>query len=996
MIFLKKLNYYAKKAPNKIAIFDGSEVYTYKDVENITTYIANRLFKLIGENNRVLVKLPHGANIIFALIAIIKSGNSYVPISNMASNEKIKDIMIGTNARALIINHLERGLPSKLSQLIVPEEYSNIKTYDEDLISPNIKNTDPEKEVYVLHTSGSTGKPKGVKVVRKNLNYILENLQKLFPVDKKSVYLFSTPYTFDVSISEILGWIIGGGSVCCLDLNRIEVYRNFPFFVRKYGLTHMAASPSAFNTLLETMDTQDLRLIDQSMEYVVIAGERFNPNIQYNWIKNNMKFKLFNAYGPTETTIYATCFELSKAAMNDIPIGKPLDGVKIKIQPIDDSDLGILLIGGDGVTAGYTDKVLTKDRFVKINGETYYNTGDVVSYSENQLYYHGRNDSQIQLNGIRVELGEIEYLLEKIPDVQQAVVLFSHNKLLAFIMSSNLTIHDMKNLAPGLLERYMLPNEYHVIKEFPLTENNKVNKKSLLTFHEEKNKIEKSINSEKMTEFEEILRENFSKILNVPKDLIEKGSDFFELGGDSLGVFQLILKLEEEYNIQFAVELIYTNRTLSKIAFEISSLFVIKKEEALYEENLVEEDLKLMEKEIRRYLFNADYRVSYSFESIHSQRVYYFENFKSAVSFEYNIDSSYDKETVITAIKNIINSNDLMRAGLTEDDSKLYFEIFNAIDNFPVFVIDENIEKKSYISQMQSLGENLVFKARNDGGLLGFLSLLIDKSGYTIIGVLDHTISDVSCINIIKKMIGEELNGGINKEKASYYDFCRQVKEYNTIDKLKNNLYHNNLLSISKYTNKFKINKLSKNLKCYEIDYPSQGNSQRVINFLTYSIGNRLLEVLKQEKIVIKSVINGRKNKFFDFSSTIGDFHGSLYLIYSKNENYEEFTNKSNKILEEYYTTHPYRPGYAFGSNYPNKTANQKKIESQWDSISNTSINYIGEVSDSEKTSYYNSIDKIFENLEKTKDLIYVTAFSNKNKLTIFLNKDLGQLIFPE
>ncbi|MGQ7138869.1 non-ribosomal peptide synthetase [Bacillus cereus group sp. Bce030] len=996
MFFLEKLSYYSKNTPDKIAIFDGAEVYTYRDVEDITNYFANKLLKSIGENNRVLVKLPHGANVIFAIISIIKSGNSYVPVSNTISNEKIKDIIIGTKASAIISDNSELTLPSEISRFNTPDECLSEEIRNSDcFMSNNFKIIASEKEVYVLHTSGSTGKPKGVKVIRKNLNYILENLQNLFPVNKESVYLFSTPYTFDVSISEILGWIIGGGSVYCLDLSSLEVYRKFPSLINKYGVTHMAASPSAFNTILDSMDMNDLQLMNNSMKYVVIAGERFNPIIQHKWIQNNMNFKLFNAYGPTETTIYATCFELPKIAMDDIPIGQPLDGVKIEIQPIDDSNLGILLIGGDGVTAGYTDESLNKERFVVINGEKYYNTGDVVSCNKDQLYYHGRNDSQIQINGIRVELGEIEYLLEKIHGVQQAVVLFYQDKLLAFILSSNLTIHDMKKMATSVLERYMFPNDYHIIKTFPLTENNKVDRKSLLFSYEESKKSEKLIISKDMTEFEEVLRDKVALILNLPKELIGKDSDFFELGGDSLDVFQLLLKLEEMYETEFSLELIYTNRTLSRIASEVSKLLTTEREE-VFEEKLHEEDFKLMEKEINGYLLNDEYQTTYSFETIHSQRVYYFDNFKSSVSFDYRVDTSYDKETVIKAIKTIINSNDLMRAMLRESDSRLEFKILNSIDSFPIFTLNRNVEKKSFIQKIESIGENLVYKARNNGGLLGFLALLIDKSGYTIVGVLDHTIADISCINIIKKMIGEELNGYSSKEKASYNDFCYEVREYNTIDSLKNNAYHNNLLAISKNVNDVNLNKLSKSLKCYEIDYPSQGDSFRIINFLSYVIGKRLLEIVDREQIVIKSVINGRENKLFDFSTTIGDFHGSLYLIYSKDENYEQFTNKSEGIFGKYYTTHPYRPGYAFGSNYPSKTKEQKKLKDQWNSISNTSINYIGEVSDYEKSSYYDTISNVFDNLEKIQDLIYVTAFSNNNKLTVFLNKNLGQLNFLE
>ncbi|MGR5878798.1 phosphopantetheine-binding protein [Bacillus pacificus] len=248
-------------------------------------------------------------------------------------------------------------------------------------------------------------------------------------------------------------------------------------------------------------------------------------------------------------------------------------------------------------------------------------------------------------------------------------------------------------MATSVLERYMFPNDYHIIKTFPLTENNKVDRKSLLFSYEESKKSEKLIISKDMTEFEEVLRDKVALILNLPKELIGKDSDFFELGGDSLDVFQLLLKLEEMYETEFSLELIYTNRTLSRIASEVSKLLTTEREE-VFEEKLHEEDFKLMEKEINGYLLNDEYQTTYSFETIHSQRVYYFDNFKSSVSFDYRVDTSYDKETVIKAIKTIINSNDLMRAMLRESDSRLEFKILNSIDSFPIFTLNRNVEKK--------------------------------------------------------------------------------------------------------------------------------------------------------------------------------------------------------------------------------------------------------------------------------------------------------------
>ncbi|MFV4946839.1 AMP-binding protein, partial [Lactobacillus delbrueckii] len=204
--------------------------------------------------------------------------------------------------------------------------------------------------------------------------YILEACQYIAPVSSRDCYLFSTRDTFDVSITEIFGFLYNGGSVCVYSAKNKDFYKEFPDLIEKFGITHVALSPSVLGLLLKLADQEDLRKIDK-LKYLLVAGEEFKYELLKLVLKDLKKVNVYNVYGPTETTVYATYFNVRNTPkkLQKVPIGENLPGVKTMLVKDE------LLIGGKGVSAGYFNNAeQTDQKFEKIDGEVFYHTGDIV------------------------------------------------------------------------------------------------------------------------------------------------------------------------------------------------------------------------------------------------------------------------------------------------------------------------------------------------------------------------------------------------------------------------------------------------------------------------------------------------------------------------------------------------------------------------------------------------------------------------------------------
>lgn len=484
MPILEKFNYYLNRNPKKKAVISKHMSLTYRDVDNVSNYLAG---KLLGVSKKEIVPfyLNNTLYVLPVVLGIIKSGKIPLPITNSLSAEKSLERISDIDYDILIIDNETDFLKKNIKYIIVRSDYINT-----DKI-----NVIGNRNIYIICTSGTTGIPKKVFLTENNLDWLLETFYEIVDFSEESCFLFTTPYTFDVSLTEIFAPVYRGGTLICYD-GGINDMCNMKRILEENKITHLSLSPSFAETLVEVNNISAF----ESLKAICIAGEMFPAalaNRMRKIISNGSR--VFNFYGPSETTIYATYYELQDMEYNVVPIGKPLPGVEIKVVYDEmyemGNGVGELYIGGSGVSDGYKlNPELYSEKFVKFNENKFYKTGDFVYYKGSELVFESRKDSQVQINGIRVELDEVKSIVDALEEIQSSRVAFYKKKLYIFYISNK----DMKSEILENLPTYISPTIIKV-SEYFLNQSRKLDvDKMLKRFYFEdtymsNNKVEKKL-----------------------------------------------------------------------------------------------------------------------------------------------------------------------------------------------------------------------------------------------------------------------------------------------------------------------------------------------------------------------------------------------------------------------------------------------------------------------------------------------------------------------
>ena len=493
--------------PKRAAIIVDDKTYNYGELFEISSTIAsglNKDEKLIG------VYTDYSVYTYASILAILMKGAGFVPINKKFPKDKLCNIINSSGIKTILCNDKSieelKAIDSDISVNIVANDTIGAANQKTTSIDPASIKTESSSIAYILFTSGSTGVPKGIGITHKNFRSFINAMTRSGNYDFNStdVFLQIFELSFDVSIAcTFIAWEVGA----CLVPVPTEgiVFIEALEIMKKHNVTVASMAPSALAYM------KQLRLLDEfsfpKLRYTLLTGEALPYNLAIAWKAVAPDSIIENAYGPTEVTVWSSMYRMDekntpKEIINGlVPIGKVLNGLTYRVcddkfNPIKQGEFGELLLYGDQVARGYwNDPAKTASTFVKLNESEFpghwYRTGDiVVENSLGNLVYINRFDNQVQINGFRVELGEIEFRIKEYTKKDSAVVLAYQNKnntitLISFIENIEDAVKELKAHLNSTLPSYMIPKKFYSIDAMPLNNSGKIDRKKLMEMHKE-------------------------------------------------------------------------------------------------------------------------------------------------------------------------------------------------------------------------------------------------------------------------------------------------------------------------------------------------------------------------------------------------------------------------------------------------------------------------------------------------------------------------------
>ena len=504
------------------------------------------------------VMVDRSLEMVLAILAILKAGGAYLPIDPEFPPRRAAYLLNDSRARVLFSQS-----PRPPFETIDPADPRLFAGETADLgFGPQI--TDP---AYVIYTSGSTGLPKGVLVQHDSLLNLVLTLEGKYPLLSSDAYLLNTAFVFDVSVTELFGWFLGGGRLVVLASDGHRDPHQIVDTIEWAQVTHVNFVPPMFKAVLDYLDAHQVGKIS-SLKYIFLAGEALAPGLVRRFEAFSTGIALEDLYGPTEGTVYASGYSLLDWEGGDrVPIGRPLANVQLYILDNDAQLLpigipGELCIAGKGVARGYLNNPeLTAKKFVGYHiltpkSQILYRTGDLCRFlPDGRIDFLGRMDHQIKIRGIRIELAEIEGCLLRHKDIKEAVVVARKDAqggaiLCAYFVSPRVeSVYRLRDDLRQELPYYMVPTFFLQIDEMPLTATGKIDRRGL----PQVDMLPDGCRVAPRDRWEEEIAAIWSAVLGIEREKIGIDHNFFELGGHSLTGISVIVRIHQAFNVRLSL-----------------------------------------------------------------------------------------------------------------------------------------------------------------------------------------------------------------------------------------------------------------------------------------------------------------------------------------------------------------------------------------------------------------------------------------------------------
>jgi amino acid adenylation domain-containing protein len=565
---------YARKHPSALAITEDGASQSYGALVARARRISQGLQQRgVGSGDVVAAELHRSTDLLTLVLALLDIGATYLPLDIGIPVARRKQ-MLRDSRPALLVSAADSA--PDYSELSIAR--AAIADLDRgETTSPAMRLVNRRKSAYLLYTSGSTGKPKGVLSSMQGLSALHATLTRVCAIGEGDRVLWKTSTSFDVSLTEMLFPLAVGAAVVVAPLNAEANPEALVSTIQKHAVTVVNFVPSMLHAFLVHIDVLDLPL-----KAVIAAGEALLPATMSLMATKLPRVALYNAYGPTEATIYASVWKCDPAAAERVLMGRAAGDARLYVLSPDGTEVpagivGELHIGGAAVAQGYLNQSrLTAERFIpdsmsSARGGRLYRTGDLVRVVEDgQLEFVGRKDAQVKVRGYRIELGDVEAALCACPGVRRAAVVLRRaggygEALWAFVEAA-----EQKLDKPWLLRQLkarlppqMVPQVIHVLDVMPVTASGKIDRAALNALHVSSDAFEGEP-SACGSDLEEQLLGVWRKVIGA--DVVGKDVNFFDAGGTSLSLLRAHQEIRAKIAPDIEVAALFSHTTVRQLA----------------------------------------------------------------------------------------------------------------------------------------------------------------------------------------------------------------------------------------------------------------------------------------------------------------------------------------------------------------------------------------------------------------------------------------------
>lgn len=562
----------ARTNPGACAVLDSQQSLTYAELELRAERVAGHLRQHgLGLEEPVGICLRRSADMLAVVLGVLKAGGCYVPLDPAYPVERL-DYMLENSGCRFVVRNADCASAA-------PAGHAKVLTVEEMLASePRTATTQPtpvrpDHLSHIIYTSGSTGRPKGVALEHRNAAALVRWAQRVYTREELSGVLAATSLCFDLSVFEIFVPLSSGGTVILAE--------------NAMALPSLAANGNTKVTLINTVPSAirellRLKAIPTTVRIVNLAGEPLTTELADRIYSETGVEKVYDLYGPTETTTYSTYALRRKGG--PATIGRPLSGERAYVldaalKPVPIGVPGELYVAGSGVARGYyRNPEATAARFIPdpfVGGERMYRTGDSVRWrADGTLVYLGRLDQQVKLRGYRIEPGELETVLRGHPAVRDAHVMVREDRsgdgrLVAYLAPKHKSVadEDLRQTLSARVPTFMLPSAFVWLPAIPLTPNGKVDRAALPAPENPPAKAHGAMppstpdEAELMVIWREVLGRNSFGVAD----------NFFELGGHSLLATQVTSRVASAFNVELPLSAIFENPTIQSLSVAVRS-----------------------------------------------------------------------------------------------------------------------------------------------------------------------------------------------------------------------------------------------------------------------------------------------------------------------------------------------------------------------------------------------------------------------------------------